>query len=275
MSIRTVNLFAPNTESFTLRNLLAVMSGRPGSPISGLAEAPDFYTGLSIRQWGTGTRSAALTAPARTETQSISYDVTKVFTRVPRLSLISGPGSTLIAYPPSDIFPVSDPGDGECVLGVDTALQHGIGFPYLSRHYLSTSFYAVEGGANAGTYTIDYDDPGTDDESGAITGDLLFETWSWEYSASHSGDGGDPFDELWVPFQSPLAGSPQDWWKIPATDFTNWRDVRGTYTASIADSDLDGSSDTNDVKHYVTLEILGQPDLDFQTAGASQYAPQL
>ena len=257
MSIRTVNIKAFRSPPYDMDALLQSMTGAGNVDIGSgddvfYAEAPPFYSGITMRRWGSGSRAKAYTSPDRTVTETFSYDETAVFTRIPLSASVSFIESARSAYGSRDEFRPAIPVNTKCLLGLARPFPSRMAV-HLGRQYLMGRFYKIVEDLTVGSREVNYDNPATPDVTTDMIGAVEFFTWQWNFSSGHSGDPRDPYDEFLMPVGSGYGIDGMA--AVAASAISNWRDMRGTYSASKNDSDLDGSWDTNSVTHHVSLTI--------------------
>lgn len=225
-------------------------------------EAPPFYESVTMRYWGSGTRELAITEGTITDT--ISYDVSKTFSRVDMRS----DAVYFSTYRSSDgSYDYFDPQVGGAVgtvglpaLGCYIGMQSGwadrlLQLPYLARHYLLLKYYDEIEDQVVGTRAVDYDDPEIEDTSDDLLSFITFDPPLWDYiGGAGPADYGSPYDEWLVPFGPDFFNFPSEGIPLDISSI-NWRDLRATFVGTVNDSDIDDSWDTNDVVHRVSIEI--------------------
>lgn len=245
MSVRTVNIIARWHEDYAASDFLSLIVQFANGYST---EAPDFYGDITVRKWATGLRSVALTGPNRTVTETYDYDESVTFTRIPHntdstfLFSETNPRSSM------DTFGAPNPptSDTDCYIMMGDASARS--YPDFGKHHLRLFFYKLIDPVTVGTYAVNYDDPGTPDTSEDIVSFVEFTAPEWDYS-NPSHDYGELYD-VW----NIVCGIPEGSGTVDL-GVTASRDIRGTYTASINDADIDGSWDTNSVVHHVSLTL--------------------
>lgn len=246
--IRTRDIHSIKDGSFGLWQLLFSLAGAEGIDFNARGEAPDYYETVTVRHWGSGTRTKVLTGPARTVTETISYDESATFTRIPIHTSVTHVATDQLAYGAVDQFEPDPPGSGECYIGIARMPRNT---PYLSRHYLIFDFYETRD-VDIGTTDVDYDDPGTPDTSDPITIGLEFLPWYWSTDPTPPTNFGDPWNVLNF-YQG--GGGFSSIAQFDPSSISDWRDLRGTYSVTVADSDIDGSWDTNTITHHTSITV--------------------
>jgi len=204
-------------------------------------EAPAYYSSVTVRHWGDGTRVSIDTSA--TTTQTIEYDESATFSRAPIHTSAVYNSTDQLEFGTMDLFVPDPPEDGTCHIKIKGMPRSN---PYLSRHYLDFNFYETRD-VNVGVEAIDYFNPLIPDTSGPLMKGIDFMPWEW------SGGGvnfGDPWDVLSIPIGWLYSPSP-----IDLSAITDWRDLRGTYTVSVNNSDIDGSWATNSLVHNTSITI--------------------
>lgn len=233
-----------------LGEILAILAGQTGA-IDASGEAPPFYETIAVRHWGSGNRQKTYAGSpyGLTVYESIDYDESKTFTRIPISTDAVYNSSIYSDYGQTDLFstPTSDPpGDGLFKAALMRIPMYAV--PDLRRHYLVAWFEATTGEIVIGSRTINYADPAETDITEDINGSFDFFPWEWVVDPNPPTNRNDP----WNLIQFPTS------WGIEEYDvsaITNWRDLRGTYEFSKNDSDIDGSWDSNDVVHHTSYVI--------------------
>lgn len=238
MSIRQPNVFLTGEDS----------QSTLGYSLAQLTEAPDFYTSITVRRFGSGTREKVV--GSATITEEYDYDESVTFTRVPIATFAGTPTRWQTAFSCVDSFPVllpapgSDPSTDCCITMTSPANSRTI---HLRRHYLNLWYYWLTELVTVGTQTISDPYEVTD-----IVNDFEFVAPAWSYTAAVP-DFGEFYDqwEIAVGASGALGGFAY----IQAADIADWLDLRGTITKTVNDSDLDVTWDTNSVTHSVSLTI--------------------
>jgi hypothetical protein len=250
--MRTPTVFIPHgsynsdpVRTFGLKGFLEFRNNLGGIG----SEASPIYTSIKVTRSGSGTRS--VTSGGITTTQTISYTKDQTFSRILLTDLSLDYDSRFQfsdgAYDqcfPSEAVPEDKTGFIHYVFGVDRAER------YLSdpkRHYLLTPGNRGFDNFKYGTQVIN-SNPATDLLT-TISINCPFFTYA------------EPF-----PIFPAVLPNEYDQWNcnigidpqgnqfgIDVTSYsaTKWRDLRGTYTLSVDDSDLDSSWDSNSVSHTV------------------------
>lgn len=209
-------------------------------------EAPDFYTSITVRSWGSGVRTRDEGGSVRY--QEIDYDESATFTREPAskyyrpgviFSLWSPQGTVdkQFSHMPSGIHP--DAGKMTCMMQRGMSAPSGQVIPYIGRHYLKFFFHELRSSVLIGTQTI-YPDVGPDVVTD-IFEDFFFDPPVWGNTVTPTNPR-EPYDEL-------RGGG----MALDISGISNWRDIRGTYTGT--ESESLGIWDTNTVVRNASVAI--------------------
>jgi hypothetical protein len=218
------------------------------------AEASPIYTGITIVRSGTGTR--VVTSGGTTTTQVISYSQSHTFDRVfiTDLALDFDSATQFSDGSYDETFPTASPADDESlfkhyVFGINRT-ERFLSDP--KRHHLFLTGSKGFTGFEYGTQVINANPP-TDLTSSFQIGCPFF-------------DYADPF-----PTPPDVLPNEYDQWNcsigvdpetsvfgIDVTGYsaTKWRDLRGTYTLTKNDSDIDPSWTSNSVVHTTQWTIF-------------------
>lgn len=244
--IRTCDVRAIQGTTYGFLDLLEELFGRPNPLLSAIdrGEAPDYYTSVTVRHWGSGTRVRDFGSNVVTET--ISYDQTMTFNRISLNSSVTHRDTDHRDRGTVDRFDTNAPGSGETHIGL---AGPGKGWD-IARHYLVFDFHELIGPVSIGTREVNYDDPGTDDTSESIMISFYCPPWVWKTNPTPPTNLRDRWNVVEIYVGG--AGVPVE---FDASAITDWRDLRGTYAVSVDDSDIDGSWDSNDVVHHTSFAV--------------------
>lgn len=251
--IRTRDIGVIRDPGYGLRFLLSTLASQAG--LDGHGEAPAFYETITIRHWGSGLRQKTFAGSpyGLTVYESVDYDETKTFTRIPLNTDVIHGVSYTTDYGKIDIFDRATgdpPGDGLFKAGLYRIPNYSV--PDLRRHYVVPFFEGTTGGVVIGTRTINYADPAETDVTEDIEASFDFLPWEWVADPNPTVNLNDPWDLIWFPTGGGGFASIRPY---PASSITNWRDIRGTYSFSWDDTEFDGSWDSNDVEHNTSYTL--------------------
>jgi hypothetical protein len=251
--MRTPTIFIPHgdyegylSRTFGLRGFLEF---RNAFTTTG-AEASPIYTGITIARSGAGTR--VLTSGGMTTTQVISYSQSHTFDRVlfTDLALDFDSATQFSDGSYDETFPTASLADDESlfkhyVFGINRT-ERFLSDP--KRHYLYLTGSKGFTGFKYGTQVINANPP-TDLIKGFTISCPFFDyadpfsTLPNEYDQWNCSIGVDP--------ETSVFGT-----DVTGYSATKWRDLRGTYTLTKNDSDIDPSWTTNSVVHTTQWTIF-------------------
>lgn len=246
MSIRTVNSMLRWRDGYTINDLRTFFVQLANGYTT---DAPAFYGSVTVRRWGSGARSKALTGPARTVTESYDYDESVTFIRIAANASVNSGGRFQSPVGLIDYFSASSPpaSDTDCLILMGDASSRSL--PDFGKHHLRLHYYKLIDPVTVGTLATNFDDSGTPDTSEDIVSFIEFTPPEWGYSTPPT-DYGQLYDQWMI-----IAGAAIGTDTQVDLGCTPSRDIRGTYTASFNDADIDGSWDTNSVVHHVSLTL--------------------
>jgi len=214
------------------------------------AEASPIYTGITIVRSGSGTRS--VTTGGMTTTQTISYSKSHTFDRIlfTDLSLDFDSATQFSDGSYDECFPTASITDDKSlfkhyVFGINRT-DRLIADP--KRHYLYLTGSKGFAGFKYGTQVINSDPP-TD-----LTKPFTTSCPFFDYL--------DPFGTLpneYDQWNCIIGAEPETTsFGIDVTGYsaTKWRNLKGTYTLTVNDVDIDPSWDTNSVVHTTEWTIF-------------------
>lgn len=250
----------------------------PGFMLNYVNEGPPFYETVTIRRWGSGTRSSN-DGYGNVMTHTYDYDVTEAFTRSPRQELYTINGGAQIFNAPwslgaplsatrNEIFGITPT---EWLNWINShpnnfvmSMQKPFYYPresdyYLGRHY---AIFELSKSVTGDFLTIDYTSESNPEENFTTTsGTLPFMPVKFNFSGSLPNGGGTAdfslMDVIFLSDISIIDADVYDYFTYPTSSITNWRDLRGEYTATVDTSGASGWWDegSNSVVHHISVTL--------------------
>jgi hypothetical protein len=258
--MRTPTIFIPHGSSFDpssafgLRNFYRFQNDREQAFWG--YEASPIYTGITVVRSGSGTRS--VTTGGSTRTQTISYSQSHTFNRVFLADLVPTVNTTRRFSDGSydllnvTVYPAEDEAEFKnYVFGTN---RPGRLLSNPKKHHLLITGTKVFAAFNYGSEVTDSDPPVN------LTVDLNIRCPFFSYD-NPSPTPPDVLPNEYDRWKCLIGIDPADSFGLDVTAYsaTKWRDLKGTYTLTVNDSDIDPDNnlwDTNSVVHTAEWTIF-------------------